>query len=581
MSEDLNPIAPVEQSVESVEQEEIIDYSNKGLKEIIDIFQDLLDTADMQQQYKHAEALKAAFYKTLRKEKIASGVEQPEEGTPSPFDEVERGFKELYGRYKERRNEYLKEMDLHKEENLKEKLSIIEDLKALLDKQEDVGHTFPLFREIQNRWRAVGPVAQNKVKDLYDTYQHYVEMFYDYLKLNREMRDLDFKKNMEIKEELCRQAEALADSENVVEAFRELQKLHEQWKEIGPVDAANRESIWERFKAATSVINKKHQEYFEGQKVKEKENLEAKSILCEKVEAIAATEVKDSNMWNDLSKQIEEIQKEWKTIGFATRKENQKIYDRFRAACDEFFARKRDFYSEFKDRMQENAAKKMALIEKAEALKDSEDWKATSDALIELQRQWKEIGPVTRKKSEQIWRRFRAACDEFYNRRDAQRGASSSEQAENLEKKKALIAEVNDFVVESSEAARAALREFREKWNSIGFVPLKEKEKIQNEFRNALNNKFAQLRESAGHLAGKAERAVKSERDRLVQKYLKKEQDIATWENNIGFFAKGKNTEALLENLRKEIEKAKRDLAELEAQIKEFDKQEQDGQHQK
>ncbi len=581
MSEDLNPIAPAGQSVESVEQEEIIDYSNKGLKEIIDIFQNLLETADNQQQYKHAEALKAAFYKTLRKEKIAAGLEQPEEGAPSPFDEVERGFKELYGKYKERRSEYLREQDIHKEENLKEKLSIIEDLKALLDKQEDISQTFPLFREIQNRWRAVGPVAQNKVKDLYDTYQHYVEMFYDYLKINREMRDLDFRKNMEIKEELCRQAEALAEMENVVEAFRELQKLHEQWKEIGPVDAANRESIWERFKAATSVINKKHQEYFEGQKVKEKENLEAKSLLCEKVEVIAATEVKDSNMWNDLSKQIEDIQKEWKSIGFATRKENQKIYDRFRAACDDFFARKREFYAEFKDKMQENVAKKMALIEKAEALKDSDDWKATSDALIELQRQWKEIGPVTRKKSEQIWKRFRAACDEFYNRRDAQRGASSSDQAENLEKKKALIAEINEFVVEGSDAARAAFKEFRERWNSIGFVPLKEKENIQNEFRNALNEKFAQFREGAGRLAYKAERAVKSERDRLVQKYLKKEQDIATWENNIGFFAKSKNAEALLKNLRKEIDRAKKDLAELEAQIKEFDKQEQDGQQQR
>lgn len=575
MSEDLNPIAQEEQSVE---QEEIIDYSNKGLKEIIDIFQNLLDEADMQQQYKHAEALKAAFYKTLRKEKIAAGSEQaPEESEPSPFDEVERGFKELYGKYKERRNEYLKEQDLRKEENLKEKLSIIEDLKALLEKQEDVGHTFPLFREIQNRWRAAGPVAQNKVKDLYETYQHYVEMFYDYLKLNREMRDLDFKKNLEIKEDLCRQAEALAEEENVVEAFRTLQKLHEQWKEIGPVDAENRESIWERFKAATSVINKKHQGYFEGQKEKEKENLEAKSALCEKVEEIAGTEIKDSNMWNELSRKIEEIQKEWKTIGFATKKENQRVYDRFRAACDEFFARKREYYSEFKDKMQENVEKKIALCEKAEALKDSEDWKATSDAMIELQKQWKEIGPVTRKKSEQIWKRFRAACDEFYNRRDAHRGASDTEQAENLEKKRALIAEINDFVVDGTDAARAALKEFREKWNSIGFVPLKEKENIQDEFRNALNEKFAQLREGVGRLAYRAEKGFKSERDRLVQKYLKKEQDIATWENNIGFFAKSKNAEALLVNLRKEIDRAKKDLADLEAQIKEYDKQ-QEGQ---
>ena len=575
MSEDLNPIAPQEQSVE---QEETIDYSNKGLKEITDIFQELLDSEDMQQQYKNAEALKAAFYKTLRREKLASGVAEIPEGEPDPFAEIERGFKELYSQYKERRNAFLKEQEIKKEENYNVKLSIIEELKVLLEKQEDVSQTFPLFREIQNKWREVGPVAQNKVKDLYETYQHYVEMFYDYLKLNREMRDLDFKKNLEIKEELCRKAEELSERENVVEAFRELQKLHEQWKEIGPVDAANRESIWERFKAATSVINKKHQAYFEEQKGKEKENLEAKSNLCARVEEFVKTEIKDSNAWNSLSKEIENIQKEWKTIGYASKKENQKVYDRFRAACDEFFARKREFYNEFKDKMQDNVARKIELCEKAEALKDSEDWKATGDALIELQRQWKEIGPVTRKKSEQIWKRFRAACDEFYNRRDAHRGGSNAEQSENLRKKRELIAEINEFVAEGKESAREAFKEFQERWNSIGFVPIKEKENIQAEYRNALNEKFAQFRESAGRFVSRAEKGFKSERDRLVQKYLRKEQDIATWENNIGFFAKSKNAEALLVNLRKEIEQAKKDLAELEAQIKEYDKKQEEQQ---
>lgn len=597
MSEDLKPIVPeqeeVPQAAEELKQEqsveteqpaaeaaeEKIDYSNKGLKEIADIFQELLENAEMQKLYKHAEALKAAFYKTLRKEKIAAGVEQPKEGeepageavSTNPFAEVERGFKELYNQYKAKRAVFVQEQEKKKEENYKEKTSIIEELKALVDKQEDVGRSFPLFRELQNRWRAVGPVAQDKVKNLYDTYQHYVEMFYDYVKINKEMRDLDFKKNLEAKEELCAKAEALADLEDVPEAFRTLQRLHEAWKELGPVSKENREAIWDRFKAATSVINKKHQAYFDLQKGDQKENFEAKSALCEKVEEIAAREIKDSNTWNSLSKEIENIQKEWKTIGFASKKDNQKVYDRFRAACDEFFAKKRDFYSDFKSQMQDNMAKKLDLCEKAEALKNSEEWKKTADALVELQRQWKEIGPVTRKKSEQVWKRFRAACDEFFENRDKHLGAQDEEQVENLNRKRALIDEIKEFVVEGKDEARAALKEFQSRWNEIGFVPIKEKNAIQDEFRSAINQKFAEIREGGSRFMGKVDRTIRTERDRLVQKFLKKEQDIATWENNMGFFAKSKNADALLEELNKKIDIARQELADLEAKIKEFD----------
>ena len=612
MSEDLNPVAPIEEQPVEVKEEAVettvetkvetpaeptaetetekTDYSNKGLKEIVDAFKEMIDGENMQQLYKHAEAIKAAFYKNLRKEKIASGIEQPAEVageqpaaeteapadepvSVNPFAEIERGFKDLYSQYKVKRSAYTQELEKNKEENYQEKLAVIEDLKALVEASEDLNQTFPRFREIQNRWRAIGPVPQAKVKDLYDTYQHYVEKFYDYVKINKEFRDLDFKKNLEAKENLCEKAEKLSEEEDVVGAFRTLQKLHEQWKELGPVSKEFRESVWERFRAATAVINKKHQAYFESQKGNQKENLEAKTALCEKVEAIAQTEVKDSTDWNALTKEIENIQKDWKKIGFASKKDNQKVYDRFRAACDAFFAKKREFYSEFKNQMQDNLTKKVELCEKAEALKDDTDWKNTSDAFIELQKQWKEIGPVSRKKSEQVWKRFRAACDAFFDNRDKHFGSVNSEQGENLQKKRDLIEEIRKYEVEDKDEAREALHEFQERWNAIGFVPFKEKTRIQEAFRKAVNEKFGEFRETGSRYAGKAERAVRSERDRLVQKFMKKEQEIATWENNMGFFAASKNADALLEELNKKIDIAKQELAKLEEEIKEFDRQ--------
>lgn len=588
-----------EESAETPEEK--IDFSGKGLKELVDDFKNLLDGEDMQKLYKHAEAIKAAFYKNLRKEKIASGIDQtatpeqpaagaeaPAEGeaadqpeapaaeeqvSNNPFAEIERGFKNLYGQYKTRKAAFVQDLEKKKEDNYRDKMEIIEELKALVEKQDDLNQAFPLFRELQNRWRATGPVPQAKMKDTYDTYQHYVEMFYDYVKINKELRDLDFKKNLEAKEELCRKAEALDSEENPVEAFRALQKLHEQWKELGPVSKDKRNEIWDRFKAATAVINKKHQAYFESQKGNQKENFEAKTALCEKVEALAKQEVKDSNTWNELSKEIENIQKEWKKIGFASKKDNQKVYDRFRAACDEFFAKKRDFYASFKGQMQENLEKKIALCEKAEALKESTDWKKTADELVELQKQWREIGPVSRKKSEQIWKRFRAACDEFFNNRDKQQKDKDSQFNENLTKKLSIIDEIKSFVDDGTKDAKEALRDFQERWNAIGYVPFRDKTRVQDSFKSAISEKFGDLREAGSRAYGKAEKAVRTERERLVQKFLKKEQDIATWENNMGFFSKSKNAEALLEELNKKIDVAKQELAELEQKIKDFDKQ--------
>ena len=347
-------------------------------------------------------------------------AEEAEEGTENPFAAVEAGFKDLYNKYRKERSEFNMQLEKEREHNLVLKEAVIADLKALLEKQEDVNATFPEFREIQNRWKAVGAVPAQNFRNINETYQLYVEQFYDMVKINRELRDLDFKKNLEAKEQFCQAAEALAESENVVEAFRELQKLHDEWKEYGPVAKEYRETVWERFKAATAVINKKYQAHFEGLKEQQADNLAKKTVLCEKVEEIAAREVTGSNQWNEFSKEIEEIQKEWKTIGFASKKDNQKIYDRFRAACDQFYSRKRDFYTDYKDSINSNLDKKIAICEAAEALKTSTEWKKATDQFISLQKQWKEIGAVPRKKSEQLWKRFRAACDEFFAERDKQ-----------------------------------------------------------------------------------------------------------------------------------------------------------------
>ncbi|MBQ6437520.1 MAG: DUF349 domain-containing protein [Bacteroidales bacterium] len=578
--------------------QEFIDYSEKGLKEIVDIFQSLLEGDDVQKLCKEAEVLKACFYKNLRKEKIAAGyqaavvdgtagpegaAETPAEEAEAasdtvsvnPFAEIERGFKELYGQYRAIRSRNAAELEKKREENYAAKLALIEELKVLLDAKEDLKDTFPAFRDIQARWREVGPVPQGKVKDLYDTYQHYVEMFYDYVKINREFRDLDFKKNLEAKIELCEKAEALVNEENVVEAFRTLQKYHEEWKELGPVDKENRESIWERFRAATAAVNRRHQTHFESMKGNQQENLEAKTALCEKVEALLGQEIKDSGTWNRLSKEIEDIQNEWRTIGFASKKDNQKIYDRFRKACNDFFTKKKAFYSGYKDQMQENLEKKIALCEEAESLQNSEDWKETTNRFIDLQKRWREIGPVSRKKSDQVWNRFRAACDAFFERRDKSGAGSPSRQyADNLAAKRALIAEVEAFEpLESREETVAALKAFQARWNEIGFVPFKEKDRVQHAFKAALDAQFDRMRGEIRTTRREAavKDPVRSEREKLVQEYLQKEQEIATWSNNMGFFAKSKNADALLADMDKKIEAAKEELAALEAKIKEFD----------
>lgn len=578
------------------------DLGNLSLAELSDLFDKLSQADDRMKRYKEAEAIKSAFYKRLSKEKAEAGlgakVDEPssredvvEEVAPvtqtlevkdNPFEAMETAFKGVYANYKKERAEYNRQQDAQREDNFAKKQAVIEDLKNLVEKQEDVNSTFPAFRELQNRWREIGPVPATKFRDLNDTYQFYVEKFYDMVKINRDLRDLDFKKNLEAKEAFCQAAEKLSENENVVEAFRELQKLHEQWKEFGPVAKEFRDSIWDRFKAATAVINKKYQAYFEGQKEQQQENLAEKTKLCEQVEAIAGKEVKSSNEWNTLSTEIEEIQKTWRTIGFATRKENQKIYDRFRAACDNFFTRKREYYSQFKDSMNENMEKKLSLIEQAEALKDSKEWKKTTEALIALQKQWKEIGAVPRKKSEQLWKRFRAACDEFFNERD-KNAKPENDFYGNLKAKKALVEEINEYALSGDAAAdREAARAFADRWQGIGFVPFKEKDAIQASYTEAMKAKFPDFsprgpRQGGGNAGrGGGSRKPLSEKDRLVQQYNKLQQDIDTYENNIGFFSTSKNSAPLIQKMQERIDAAKQELKDLEAKIRKAEESEEE-----
>ena len=592
-----------ESGVEAPAEAEVpADLGNLSLAELSDLFDKLSQADDRMKRYKEAEAIKSAFYKRLSKEKAEAGlgakVDEPssredvvEEVAPvtqtlevkdNPFEAMETAFKGVYANYKKERAEYNRQQDAQREDNFAKKQAVIEDLKNLVEKQEDVNSTFPAFRELQNRWREIGPVPATKFRDLNDTYQFYVEKFYDMVKINRDLRDLDFKKNLEAKEAFCQAAEKLSENENVVEAFRELQKLHEQWKEFGPVAKEVRDSIWDRFKAATAVINKKYQAYFEGQKEKQQENLAEKTQLCDQVEAIAGKEVKSSNEWNTLSTEIEEIQKTWRTIGFATRKENQKIYDRFRAACDKFFTRKREYYSQFKDSMNENMEKKLSLIEQAEALKDSKEWKKTTEALIALQKQWKEIGAVPRKKSEQLWKRFRAACDEFFNERD-KNAKPENDFYGNLKAKKALVEEINEYALSGDAAAdREAARAFADRWQGIGFVPFKEKDAIQASYTEAMKAKFPDFsprgpRQGGGNAGrGGGSRKPLSEKDRLVQQYNKLQQDIDTYENNIGFFSTSKNSAPLIQKMQERIDAAKQELKDLEAKIRKAEESEEE-----
>ena len=562
------------------------DYSNLNESELVALFASKIESEPVQTLRSVVEAIKIAFYKQHRAKVDAERKAYLEAGgdeeafTPTP-NAYEQRFKELFAIYREQRDKHIAQMEADKEDNLKIKLQIIEELKELVNSDETMNTTFTRFRELQTRWKETGLVPQQNVKDLWETYNLHVENFYNFIKINKELRDLDLKKNYEAKISLCEQAEALTFDSQIVESFRKLQKLHDEWRETGPVAIEFKEALWERFKEASSRINKRHQEHFESIKAEQTKNLALKSELCEKIEAMIEQPSLSRKEWNKLSEELLEIQKVWKTIGYAPKKDNNRIYERFRAACDKFFELKREFYAGVKNEMEHNLALKMELCEQAEALAVSEDWKHATDELIALQAKWKQAGPVARRHSDVVWKRFRAACDKFFERKAAHFSSIDSVHEENLKLKQALLAEMKAADVKTG--GFEAIKDFQRRWSQIGFVPIKHKDALQKEYKALVDAMFATLRSSERDRSMnrfkervanmKGGQQLRTEREKLFNKVRQMEQDIAVLENNIGFFSKSKNAETLIADVREKIERTKRDMAEVIEKIKLIDRE--------
>ncbi|MBR5864898.1 MAG: DUF349 domain-containing protein [Alistipes sp.] len=563
------------------------DISGLSEAELVTLFAAKIESEPVQTLRPIVEAIKIALYKQHRAKVDAEKRAFVEAGgdeaafVPS-VDEDEVRFKELFAVYRNERDKHIAMLEANKEENLKIKLAIIDELKELINSEENINTTFARFRELQQRWKEAGLVPQQNVKDVWETYNLYVENFYNYIKINRELRDLDLKKNYEAKLALCEQAEELALESQIVEAFRKLQKLHDEWRETGPVAIEFKESLWERFKEASSRINKRHQEHFETLKSEQMKNLALKQELCEKTEALLTREILTRKDWNKASEELLEIQKVWKTIGFAPKKDNNRIYERFRNACDKFFELKRNFYAGVKNEMEHNLALKQELCAEAEALAVSEDWKHATDELIALQARWKQVGPVARRHSDAVWKRFRAACDKFFERKSAHFSSVDSEHEQNLKLKLALIEEMKAADVKAG--GFEMVKEFQRRWSQIGFVPIKQKDALQKEYKAIVDGMFATLRSSERDRSMnrfkervsnmKGGNQLRSERERLYNKIKQMEQDIALLENNIGFFSKSKNAEALIADVREKIARSKRDMAELIEKVRLIDEQE-------
>ena len=571
--------AEVEQSESAVEAQVV----GKSKGELVEMLAQLLEDGSVEDIRSQVEQIKTAFYKIHRAQVDARLKEVSEQGVEAEAvqDADELRLKELLKSYREARDKATAESDKVKEENYRLKCEIIEELKSLISSEETLNVTFARFRELQARWKEIGQVPQAKVNDLWETYNLHVERFYDFVKINKELRDLDLKKNLEAKQALCEAAEALAEQSNIVEAFRKLQKLHDQWRETGPVAAEQKETLWDRFKAASSVINRRHQEHFESLKQEQLKNLEVKTALCEAAEALVATVPTSHKEWNKANERLIELQAQWRTVGFAPKKENAKIYDRFRAACDKFFECKHSFYADVKDDMEQNLSLKTALCEAAEALIESEDWKAATDKILELQAEWKKIGTVSRRHADAIWRRFRAACDKFFERKSAHFATVEGGYADNLQKKHALIEEMNAADVKAG--GYELIKEFQRRWSEIGFVPIKHKEEVAKLYKAAVDRMFAVVRgadrenslnrfkDKVNSMRQNGERRLRSEREKLYNRVRQLEQEVATLENNIGFFSKSKGAESFIAEVEEKIVKAKRDIADTIAKIKLID----------
>lgn len=564
-------------------------YKTKA--EVVERIKEIAHAEEIPQK-DEVDYLKTVFYKLHFAEREADMKAYLDAGgDPAAYqvkpDENENAFKAEMTIIKERRAKQFEEQEKLKQDNLKKKLDIIDKIKNMATSPEEANKSYQEFKQLQQEWKEIKMVPAENANELWRNYQLYVEQFYDLLKLNSEAREYDFKKNLEIKTKLCEAAEKLADEDDVISAFHQLQELHQEYRESGPVAKELREGIWARFKAASTVINKKHQKHFEDIRAKEEDNLNKKTELCEKVEAIAKEENKTSADWENHTKQIIEIQTEWKTIGFAPQKMNVKIFERFRAACDDFFGRKSAYFTQMKKEFTENAEKKKALVEKAQALKDSTEWKATSDKLIALQKEWKTIGMVPKKYGDQLWNDFLAACNHFFEARNAANAGARNEEHANLDKKKAVVEKLKALLENPVDDTQAEVRKLTEEYNSIGHVPYKEKDKIFNEYHEVLDKIFKELNISTArrrlnnfktnlkNVAKRGEDALDNERTRLQRRAEQMKQEIQTYENNLGFLnASSKKGNSLIDEMNRKVQKLKDDLELIKQKIKAIDSEE-------
>jgi len=569
---------------ENVEIQEV-DYLTLSMEELVEQLKLLIEKSNLQRTKDKIENIKINFYKkhhaaieALKKEHLDSGqFIEDFVVVPNPLEEQ---FKAYYSIYKEKKTALNVNLEEEKQKNLTLKYHIIEKIQQLAQGNESLNRTYHEFRELQKQWQEIGLVPQSEVNKLWEIYNYQVEIFYDFLKLNKDLRDLDLRKNLEQKLELCARAEELQLEPKIISAFKDLQKLHTQWREIGPVPTDKKDELWERFKQATAKINKTHQDYFEELKKEQANNLKAKSLLCEKVDEILATEHSGPKAWEDSSAEIIELQRLWKLIGFAPKKENNKIYARFRKACDAFFDAKRQFYSKNKEGEEVNLQLKTELCMQAESLQDSNEWKKTTDTYIDLQKKWKTIGQVPRKHKDEIWNRFRKACNTFFDKKAAHFSSRDNAQDANLELKLKLIEKVKNFQLSGdSQADYKALNEIQKEWTEIGHVPIKQKDEILQDFRKVINAAFEKLELNDGEknkikfrskiesLKNTPKYRIINERDKLISRIDKLKNNIVLWENNIGFFAKSKNADSMINDFKLKIEKAKESVKSLEEQL--------------
>lgn len=537
------------------------------------------------------DLLKTVFYKLhiaereARLKEYIDGGGNPETYQVVP-DQDEETFKAQMAVIREKRAQIMQQQEAEKQVNLEKKLEIIEKIKAMATSPDEAGKSYNEFKELQQQWKDIKNVPADKANELWRNYQLYVEQFYDLLKLNSEAREYDFKKNLEMKTKLCEAAEKLADEEDVISAFHQLQELHQQYREIGPVAKELREEVWARFKAAYTVINKRHQQHFEDLRAKEEENLARKTALCEKVEELGKAENKGAADWEKRSKEIIDIQNEWKTIGFAPQKMNVKIFERFRAACDDFFGRKAEYFKALKVTFSENIEKKKALVEKAQALADSTDWKATSDKLIALQKEWKTVGMVPKKLGDQLWQEFLGACNKFFEARNAAGAGQRNEEHANLEKKKGIIEQLKALAENAAEATKEKVQALTEEYNKVGHVPYKEKDKLYEAYHEVLDRIYKELNISTKrrrlndfkanikNVAKRGEEALDNERGRLARRFEQLKQEIQTYENNLGFLnASSKKGNSLIDEMNRKVQHLRDDLELVRQKIKAIDEE--------